>query len=80
MLTGHKSDTDSKPTDQNEKDFRKLESTLIKMCTPQCLRKERSFESETELCMTKCFDYGFIYMRIGLAEINEFTYERQIKS
>ena len=50
------------------------------MCTYQCLRKERAFEAESEMCMAKCFDLGYIYMRIGIAEINAFAYENRIES
>ncbi len=71
----------SKPTDsQDKKDFRKLEAELIKMCTNQCLRKERHYEIETELCSSKCFDLAYIYTRVGLAELNSFAYDNNIKS
>ena len=51
---------------------------MLKMCAFQCLRKERVYEAESEMCMAKCFDAGFIYMRVGIAEINSFTYENAI--
>lgn len=69
-----------KATSQQQKDFRKLESALVKTCTFQCLRKERMYESESELCMTKCYDLGYIYARVGLAELNQFAFENNIKS
>jgi len=65
---------------RDHKDFRKLEAALVKTCTPQCLRKERLFELETELCMTKCYDLGYIYTRVGLAELNSFAFENNIQS
>ena len=67
-------------TGQHQKDFRKLEASLVKMCTFQCLRRERAFEAESEMCMAKCFDVGYIYMRIGIAELNSFSYENRIES
>lgn len=63
----------------DKKDFKKLECELIKMCTDQCLRRERIYESESQLCNAKCYDLGYIYLRIGLAELNSFAYDNNIK-
>ena len=68
----------SKADSQQQKDFRKLESTIVKTCTFHCLRRERAYEAESEMCMAKCFDLAYIYTRIGLAEINAFAYENRI--
>ena len=70
----------SKVGPQHKKDFRKFEVELIKMCTNQCLKKERHYDTEHELCMTKCFDLAFIYTRIGLAELNALAYESNIQT
>ena len=48
------------------------------MCTHQCLRKEKNYASDTEFCLAKCFDTAYIYMRVGLNEINQFAYENNI--
>ena len=70
----------NKATGQQQKDFRKLEATLIKVCTEQCLRREMHFEAHSEFCMAKCYDMSYIYMRTGIAELTAFTYEHNIKS
>ena len=35
---------------QQKKDFRVLEHHLVDMCTKQCLKKERNFHKDSELC------------------------------
>ena len=65
---------------QQHKDFRKLESTIVKMCTDQCLRRELHYETHTEFCMVKCYDLSFHYMRHGIAAFVEFAQENNIKS
>ena len=50
------------------------------MCSFQCLRRERAYEAESEMCMAKCYDLGYIYTRIGIAELNAFIYENKIDS
>ena len=65
----------NKASAQQQKDFRKLESSIIKMCTDQCLRREMHYESHTEFCMAKCYDMSFIYVRTGIAELTAFTYD-----
>ena len=60
----------SQATPRQQKDFRKLESALIKGCTNQCMRRDRHYDTESEMCMAKCFDLAFIYTRIGLTELN----------
>ena len=69
-----------KPSGEQQKDFRKLESELIKTCAKQCLRREMHFEQHSEFCMTKCYDLGFIYTRLGIVELHEFTQENSIRS
>ena len=56
----------SKVTSQQAKDFRKLESSIVKVCANQCLRKEKFYGGESELCMAKCYDLAYIYTRVGL--------------
>ena len=68
------------PSSQQEKDFRKLEASIIKMCTKQCLRREMHFETHSEFCMAKCYDLSYIYVRTGIAELTAFTFENSIKS
>ena len=70
----------NQPTSQQQKDFRKLEASIIKMCTKQCLRREMHYESHTEFCMAKCYDLSYIYVRTGIAELTEFVVENQIKT
>ncbi len=65
-------------TAQHSKDFRKLQTELVKTCAKQCLRKERNYASESEFCMTKCFDLAYIYTKIGLIELNNFAAENQL--
>lgn len=65
---------------EHMKDAQRLEAYLIKMCLPFCQRRERSYHSDSELCMTKCFDSSFIYARTGLNELNQFAYENNIPS
>lgn len=65
-------------TAQHSKDFRKLESELVKVCAKQCLRKERNYASENEFCMTKCYDLAYIYTKIGLNELNNFAAEHNL--
>ena len=57
-------------TPQHEKDFRVLEQTLGDICARQCLRRERDYHSDSEMCQGKCLDIAFIYARAGLNEIN----------
>ena len=69
-----------RPDAIQHKDFRKLEATMVKMCIDQCLKKERNFHMDSELCLTKCYDTAFIYVRAGLNELNQFAYENNINS
>ena len=66
-------------TAQHSKDFRKLQSELVKVCTSQCLRQERAYQTDNEYCMAKCFDLAYIYTKVGCAEINLFSYENQLQ-
>ena len=50
------------------------------MCTEQCLRRDLHYESHTEFCMAKCYDTAYIYIRTGIAELTDFTYDNNIKS
>eukprot|EP00347_Sterkiella_histriomuscorum_P007080 403350329 len=68
----------NKADGQQQKDLRRLESYLVKSCIAQCLKKERNYHCDSELCLTKCYDTAFIYMRVGLNEINQFAYENNI--
>ena len=70
----------SKVTPEHHKDFRKLETALVKTCTNQCLRRERSYEAESEMCMAKCYDSVWIYTRVGLSELNSFAAENNLNS
>ena len=41
------------------------------LCRKQCLKKERQFMADqAEICIVKCYDLGFVYMRQGLHELN----------
>ena len=48
------------------------------ICVKKCLRREKNYVVDSELCLTKCFDLAFIYIRVGLSEINEFKEENRI--
>lgn len=60
-------------TAEHKKDFQKLEAEMIKSCTYQCLRKERHYAQDSEICMTKCFDLAYIYTKLGLNELENFA-------
>lgn len=51
---------------------------MIKMCTYQCLRKERNYNNDSELCMTKCFDLAYIYTKVGINELENFAVENRL--
>ena len=65
----------TKTTNEHRKDFQKLEAELVKSCSYQCLRKERHYAQEQELCMTKCYDLAYIYTKMGMNELNNFAVE-----
>ena len=50
------------------------------MCSKHCLRRDMHYEQHTEFCMTKCYDIGYIYTRLGLAELTSFTFENNIRT
>ena len=58
------------PTPQQQKDFRVLEQNVIDICQNQCLKRERTFHKESEMCQAKCYDTAMVYHRVGLNEIN----------
>ncbi len=68
----------TQPSAMHSKDFRKLESELVKVCVKQCLRKECHYHNEADLCMTKCYDLAYIYAKIGLHELNAFSQENNL--
>ena len=65
-------------TPQHKKDFQKLESAMVKSCAYQCLRKERHYNQDSEVCMAKCYDLLYIYTKIGMNELNNFTVENSL--
>jgi len=67
-------------TPQQQKDFRTLEQSLVAHCANQCLKRERTFHKDSEMCQAKCYDIAFIYTRVGLNEINQFAYENNIRT
>ena len=72
--------TGSQATPQQQKDYRVLMQTLGETCVKKCnLKRERDYHVDMELCQAKCYDISFIYTRVGLNEINEFTTENNIR-
>jgi len=53
---------------------------MVDICLPQCLKKERNYMVDSELCLTKCYDLAFIYTRVGMSELNQFAYENNLVS
>ena len=48
------------------------------MCAKQCLRKDRHYAADNEMCMTKCYDLVYIYTKLGLNELNNFADENNL--
>ena len=62
------------------KDYRLYQQSMVNSCAQLCLKRERNFHKDSELCQAKCYDLAIIYSRVGLNEINQFSYENNIRT
>ncbi|CAI2386513.1 unnamed protein product [Moneuplotes crassus] len=64
--------------DQQKKDSKLLLKSFMSVCTPQCLRREKNYVSESELCMAKCYDLALRYYMTGFDEVDQVLRENNI--
>jgi hypothetical protein len=64
-------------TTNEKKQFEIFKTNILQICSEKCMKRERNYNLDGEICPAKCFDMITKLYQVGLLQMNQYYTENK---